>query len=74
MARRLRAESFCEVAAEIENLDSIPGVGPLVAPAYGRRALHEQSHGESFFAPIQHRFRGPQGAVTNEPTFPVPCS
>lgn len=43
----LRAESFYNVATEIENL----GVN-----GYGDRRLHEQSHGESFFALIQNRF------------------
>ena len=46
----LRAESFFNVATEIENL----GVGV----AYGQRSLHEQSHGESFMALILERFRG----------------
>src|SRR5437879_9535086 len=39
----LRAESFYNVATEIER------IGELL-PAYGGRSLHEQSHGESFFA------------------------
>ncbi len=45
----LRAETFYNVASEIERL----GVGG----GYGDRSLHEQSHGESFFALFQHRFR-----------------
>src|SRR5438552_1120755 len=36
----LRAESFFNVATEIEKLDAEPG-GPLIAPSYGDRALHE---------------------------------
>ncbi len=43
----LRAESFYNVATEIERL----GVG-----GYGDRSLHEQSHGESFFALFRNRF------------------
>ena len=54
----LRAESYYNVATEIESLDSIPSTAPPIAPAYGPRALHEQSHGESFLALIEHRFRG----------------
>ncbi len=40
----LRAESFYNVATEIERL------GPDLHAAYGGRPLHAQSHGESFFA------------------------
>lgn len=50
----LRAESFFNVATEIERLDSEGG--PPIADAYGRRALHEQSHGEAFWALFMHRF------------------
>jgi predicted ATPase len=54
----LRAESFFNVATEVERL----GVR-----GYGDRSLHEQSHGESFLALIKHRF-GPQGLyILDEP-------
>ena len=43
----LRAESFYNLATEVESL----GVG-----GYGGKRLHEQSHGESFFALMQNRF------------------
>ena len=52
----LRAESFFNVASEIERLDSEPGGGPKIIDAYGKTSLHEQSHGESFFALFKHRF------------------
>lgn len=52
----LRAESFFNVASEIERLDKGPG-GPPIIDGYGRKSLHEQSHGESFFALFEHRFR-----------------
>jgi len=52
----LRAESFYNVATEIERLDEGPG-GPPIIDAYGGRSLHEQSHGESFFALFRNRFR-----------------
>jgi predicted ATPase len=52
----LRAESFYNVASEIERLDREPG-GPPIIGAYGGKSLHEQSHGESFFALFRNRFR-----------------
>jgi predicted ATPase len=55
----LRAESYFNVATEIEALDREGGViGPPIIGAYGGRSLHEQSHGESFFALFLNRFRG----------------
>lgn len=53
----LRAESYFNVATEIERMDKEPGFGLKIIEAYGGRSLHEQSHGESFFALFQHRFR-----------------
>ena len=54
----LRAESFYNVASEIERLDEGEGPGgPRIIGAYGGRSLHEQSHGESFFALFKNRFR-----------------
>lgn len=54
----LRAESFFNVATEIEEL----GVR-----GYGDRSLHEQSHGESFLSLVKHRF-GPRGLyILDEP-------
>lgn len=57
----LRAESFYNVATEIERL------GTDLLPAYGGKSLHEQSHGESFFALFQHRFRGCGLYLMDEP-------
>jgi len=55
----LRAESFFNVATEIENLD--------VLRSYGGRSLHEQSHGESFLSLVKNRF-GPQALyILDEP-------
>jgi predicted ATPase len=54
----LRAESFYNVATEIERLDQL-GPTPLTA-SYGGASLHEQSHGESFLALVMNRF-GPEG-------------
>ncbi|HEX4613643.1 MAG TPA: AAA family ATPase, partial [Urbifossiella sp.] len=52
----LRAESYFNVATEIERLDK-DGGGPPIIDSYGGVPLHEQSHGESFFALFRHRFR-----------------
>ncbi|WP_226366471.1 AAA family ATPase [Pseudonocardia sp. ICBG162] len=50
----LRAESYYNVASEVERLDREPG-GPPLLPAYGGSG-HERSHGESFLALLRHRF------------------
>lgn len=53
----LRAESFYNVASNIEDLDdAVPGL----LDSYGGVSLHRQSHGESFLALVQNRF-GPEG-------------
>ncbi len=62
----LRAESFFNVATNIEQLDGGPG-GPPISDAYGDRLLHEQSHGESFFALLMNRFRGKGLYLLDEP-------
>ena len=63
----LRAESFFNVASEIERLDETPGVGARIGPAYGPKPLHDVSHGESFLALALNRF-GPRGLyVLDEP-------
>jgi predicted ATPase len=62
----LRAESFFNVATEIEELDKGPG-GPPVITSYGGRSLHEQSHGESFFSLLLERFGGQGLYILDEP-------
>jgi predicted ATPase len=62
----LRAESFYNVASEIERLDKEPG-GPPIIGAYGGVSLHEQSHGESFFALFKNRFRDNGLYLMDEP-------
>jgi predicted ATPase len=62
----LRAESFYNVATEIERLDSEPG-GPKIIGAYGGVSLHERSHGESFFALFKSRFRDHGLYLLDEP-------
>ena len=63
----LRAESFFNVATEIERLDAEPGPGAPIGPAYGDRSLHEQSHGESFMALLMNRFHGEGLYLLDEP-------
>ena len=63
----LRAESYFNVATEIETLDREPGPGAKIAPAYGAKSLHEQSHGESFFALFMNRLRGNGLYLLDEP-------
>lgn len=61
----LRAESYYNVASEIERLDREPG--PPLLPSYGGVSPHERSHGESFVDLVTHRF-GPDGLyVLDEP-------
>ncbi|GAA0998746.1 AAA family ATPase [Acrocarpospora macrocephala] len=61
----LRAESYYNVATEIERLDREPG--PSLLASYGGVSPHERSHGESFLDLVVHRF-GPQGLyVLDEP-------
>ncbi len=62
----LRAESFYNVASNIESLDASGG-GALIGTNYGDVPLHHQSHGESFLALINNRF-GPNGLyILDEP-------
>ena len=62
----LRAESFFNVATEIERLDEGGGGRPIL-DSYGGVSLHEQSHGESFFALFCNRFHGGGLYLLDEP-------
>ena len=62
----LRAESFFNVATNIEQLDVGWG-GPPVIDSYGGSSLHEQSHGESFLSLVLHRFSGNGLYILDEP-------
>jgi predicted ATPase len=55
----LRAESFYNVASQIDDLD--------VVSSYGGRSLHRQSHGESFIALVTYRFGGNGLYILDEP-------
>ena len=63
----LRAESFYNVASEIERLDKVPSTAPPIINSYGGHSLHEQSHGESFFALFKYRFRDHGLYLMDEP-------
>lgn len=54
----LRAESFFNLATNIEELDRELAGSPLILPSYSDVSLHEQSHGESFLALVMNRFGG----------------
>lgn len=57
----LRAESFYNLATNIEEL------GQGLIDSYGGRSLHDQSHGESFFATLMNRFGGKGFYILDEP-------
>jgi len=56
----LRAESYFNVASEVDSLGEIVN-------AYGGISLHEQSHGESFLALLLHRLKGRGLYMLDEP-------
>ena len=63
----LRAKSYFNLATNIEQLDEEPCGGPPIISYYGGKSLHEQSHGESFFALFQNRLRGNGFYIFDEP-------
>lgn len=63
----LRAESFYNVASNIDEMDESPSFGGRVIDSYGGVSLHEMSHGESFFALVQNRFGGQGLYLLDEP-------
>jgi predicted ATPase len=62
-----RAESFFNLATEIEHLDREPATAAHIINSYGGKSLHEQSHGESFWALVMNRFGGRGFYVLDEP-------
>lgn len=52
-----RAESCYNLATNIDAMDREVG-GRRNIDSYGGKSLHQQSHGESFFAAFLHRFNG----------------
>lgn len=63
----LRAESYYNVATYIDELDRIVCSSPLIRNSFGGKSLHEQSHGESFFALFMNRLRGHGVYILDEP-------
>lgn len=63
----LRAESFYNVATNIDEMDRKPGFTPPVIKSYGGLSLHKQSHGESFMALVENRFGGNGLYILDEP-------
>jgi predicted ATPase len=63
----LRAESFFNVASEIEKLDAEFSFSPKIGPSYGGKDLHAQSHGESFMALLVNKLRGDGLYLFDEP-------
>lgn len=68
----LRAESFFNVATEIERLDEDPENSlhpspPPIKSYYGGQSLHAQSHGESFMSLVLNRFGGNGLYILDEP-------
>lgn len=62
----LRAESYFNVATNIEEMDEGPFGSPVIQ-FYGGKSLHEQSHGESFLALMMNRFGGKGLYILDEP-------
>ncbi|WP_040286283.1 AAA family ATPase [Sporosarcina koreensis] len=62
-----RAETYYNVATHIEELDTEPLGGPRIIDSFGGKSLHEQSHGESFFAAFLERFQGNGLYILDEP-------
>lgn len=63
----LRAESFYNVASNIDELDEDASFGPKLISSYGGVSLHKQSHGESFMALVENRFSGNGLYILDEP-------
>lgn len=62
-----RAESYYNLASNIEELDRESAGGTKIIDSFGGRSLHEQSHGESFFSAFMYRLRGNGLYVMDEP-------
>lgn len=62
----LRAESFYNVATNIDEMDETTW-GPRLIDSYGGVSLHSRSHGESFLALVQNRFGGEGLYLLDEP-------
>jgi predicted ATPase len=63
----LRAESFFNVATEVDRIAREEYQGMLTLQAHGGKSLHEQSHGESFLALLTNRFYADGVYILDEP-------
>ncbi|WP_110462718.1 AAA family ATPase [Ruminiclostridium sufflavum] len=64
----LRAESFYNVATEVDRLEDIRiSTQKRFIDNYGGKSLHNQSHGESFMSLVLNRFRGNSLFILDEP-------
>lgn len=63
----LRAETFYNVATNIEEIDAIPAFSRKISESYGGKSLHHQSHGESFMSLVLNRFGGNGLYILDEP-------
>ena len=63
----LRAESFYNVASNIDEMDESASFEPPIINSYGGVSLHKQSHGESFLALVENRFGGNGLYILDEP-------
>ena len=62
----LRAESFYNVATNIDEMEESPW-GSGILNSYGGVSLHSRSHGESFLALVKNRFGGEGLYLLDEP-------
>jgi predicted ATPase len=63
----LRAESFYNVASNIDEMDAADPPKKRLLNSYGGRSLHAQSHSESFLALVRNRFGGDGLYLLDEP-------
>lgn len=63
----LRAESFYNVASDMDRRDEGGSFDPPIRTYYGGMSLHQQSHGESFMSLLIHRFSASGLYLLDEP-------
>lgn len=63
----LRAESFYNLASDMDRRDEEPSYDPPIRTYYGGVSLHKQSHGESFMALLTKRFSPSGFYLLDEP-------
>lgn len=63
----VRAESFFNLATEVERLDRENAFGRSLLDAYGGRSLHDQSHGEAFYSIFEKRLNRRGVFLLDEP-------